>query len=194
MNRGELEALVAQYMHRTDLASVIPGFVDLATQRLGRMLKSQVNEITVPITPTVNPSPLPADFRGMRVVYSQEDRGPIPLQSQSVHRIQRFANNGSPAAYNIQGKTILIKPFRTGTYEIHYFAEPAALGGATSENAVLDEYPYLYLYASLVEANIYIKDPEQARSMLEILSTEVFEVNAMSGAARAGDAPQIMGA
>ena len=193
MNRGELEALVAKYMHRTDLAADIPGFVDLATQRLGRMLKSQVNEISVDHQPTENPSDLPADFRGMRAVYSLEDRGPVALQSQSISRITRFANSGSPAAYNIQGKQILIKPFRAGTYELHYFAEPAALGSPSSENAVLDEYPYLYLYASLVEANIFVKDPDQANAMLNILTSEVFDVNAMSGAARAGGNPQMIG-
>lgn len=193
MNRGELELLVAQYMHRGDLTNNIPGFVDLATQRLGRMLKSQVNEITANINPTVNPSPLPADYRGMRAVYSMEDRGPVTLQSQNISRINRFANTGSPTAYNVQGKAILIRPFREGTYELHYFAEPAALGSAASENAVLSEYPYLYLYACLVEANIFTKDPEQASAMLEILAGEVFEVNAMSGAARAGNAPQMMG-
>ena len=194
MNRGELEALVANYMHRTDLATQIPGFIDLATQRLGRMLKSQVNEITVDFQPTENPSLLPADFRGMRSVYSLEDRGPVALQSQSISRITRFRDSGSPAAYNVQGKSIRIAPFRAGTYELHYFAEPGELSGPTSENAVLDEYPYLYLYASLVEANIFVKDPDQAQAMLQIFSSEVFEVNAMSGAARAGDAPQMMGA
>lgn len=193
MNRGELEALIAQYMHRTDLAAQIPGFITLSTQRLGRMLKSQVNEITAIHQPTVNPSALPADFRGMRVVYSRENRGPVPLQSQSATRIARYRQDGSPAAYSISGKAITIAPFRAGDYDLVYFAEPAELTTTGSENAVLDEYPYLYLYAGLVEANIFVKDPEQANSMLEILRSEVFEVNAMSGAARAGDAPQIQG-
>lgn len=193
MNRGELEALVAQYMHRKDLTAQIPGFISLATARLGRMLKSQVNEITSTINPVTNPSPLPQDFRGMRLITAAESRGPVPLQSQSATRINRFSDNGSPAAYSISGKQITIKPFREGIYTITYFAEPAALTAGGSENDVLDEYPYLYLYACLVEANIFVQDPEQANAMLQIFSSEVFEVNAMSGAARAGDAPQVQG-
>ena len=193
MTRTELEALIASYMHRSDLTGDIPGFISLATQRLGRMLRSQVNQTIAILQPVTATSDLPANYRGMRALYAQESRGPVALSSVSTHRITRFANTGSPAAYSITGKKLTIAPFRAGDFELHYYNEPAELVSGTSENAVLDEYPYLYLYASLVEANIFLQNPDQAARMLSIFTGEVHDVNSQSMYASAGDAPAVIG-
>ena len=193
MTRAELETLIASYLHRVDMTTDIPGFIALATQRLGRMLRSQVNQTVVLFQPTTATSALPADYRGMRAVYSQESRGPVALSSAGLHRISRFASTGSPAVYSITGKSITIAPFRAGDFELHYYNEPATLTTGSSTNAVLDEYPYLYLYASLVEANIFLQSPDQAARMLSIFTGEVRDVNSQSMYASAGDAPAVVG-
>lgn len=193
MTRDELAALIASYTHRTDLAADIPGFIALATDRLGRMLRSQANQTIAILQPTTATSALPTNYRGMRALYSSESRGPVPLSSVSTHRIARFATTGSPAAYSITGKQITIAPFRAGDFEIHYYNSPDELTSGTTENAVLDEYPYLYLYASLVEANIFMQNPDQAARMLSIFTGEVRDVNAQSQYATAGDAPAVIG-
>jgi hypothetical protein len=191
MNRGELESLVASYMHRTDLATQIPGFIDFATKRLGRMLRSQENETTLTWVTDQNPFVLPADYRGMRAVSVAQDRGPKTLTAVSLQQINRLASIGIPATYAVSGKTITFAPYQASTITIDYWNEPAALNTGTDTNAVLTEYPYLYLYASLVEAAIYVEDAEKASTMSDVLLGEVDQVNSMSRDANAGGLPSM---
>ena len=193
MNRGELETLIAQYMHRNDLGAFIPGFIDMATDRIGRTLRSQVNETTLTLGITVNPTPLPADFRGMRTVLSEQDRGPNPLRAMSPTQLARATSIGTPAFYAISGKSIQVQPFVAGNLIIDYWGNPAPLTSESSTNAVLTEYPYLYLYASLVEAAVFVDDTKKAGDMAGVFNNEIFEVNQMSADANSGAIPIISG-
>jgi hypothetical protein len=189
MNRGELETLAANYMHRNDLTSDMPGFVDFATKRLGRMLRSQANEAAFEFSANSNPYPLPADYRGMRAVTSAQDRGPKVLASVSPQQINRLQSIGVPAVYSVSAKLITFAPYQASTITINYWQEPEAMALATDTNAVLEQYPYLYLYATLVEASIFVDDTEKAASMMDVLVGEVDQVNSMSRDANAGDLP-----
>lgn len=194
MNRGELETLIAQYMHRNDLTANIPGFIDMATQRIGRTLRSQINEVSLTLGMTANPTPLPDDFRGMRTVLSEQDRGPNPLRAVSPTQLARASSIGTPAFYAVAGKTITVQPFTAGNLLIDYWAEPAALTTPSSTNSVLTEYPYLYLYAALVEAAIFVDDTQKAGDMAGVFNNEISEVNQMSADANSGAIPIISGA
>jgi hypothetical protein len=74
---------------------------------------------------------------------------------------------------------------------IIYFASIPFFSGDTATNTILTNYPYLYLYASLVEANSYIQDAEQREKSINFYLTEVDKVNAEATETRYGEAPQI---
>ena len=191
MTRGELETLIAAYMHRTDLGPYIPGFIELAGQRIGRTLRSQANETVVELGITEPNTALPDDYRGMRSVLSKQDRGPRVLSAMSPTQLARYTSNGTPAFYCIQGKTITVQPFTAGVIILDYWAEPAALPATTSTNAVLTAYPYLYLYAALVEASVFVDDTEKAGNMAGVFNNEITEVNNQGSDAMSGAIPVI---
>lgn len=195
MTRTELETLIGQYLHRTDLTGQIPGFIDLATRRIGRMLRSKSNEVLAQLVVTANPTALPADFASMRSISQGQSGGPVSIVPSSQLRFNQFARvgAGTSVVYNIQGKFIEFAPLGAGTYDLDYFAVPAELTSGASTNGVLTDLPYLYLYASLVEANIFIQDPEMSNQMLGIFMNEVEDENRLTSKSNAGDLPAVVG-
>jgi len=178
-------------MHRTDLSDQIPGFIDLATSRLARDLRSSFNEKMIdPYSVSANPQTLPADFRGIRSLAVNTDSGAASLRYVGSHELNRYANNdGEPQVYSIRGRELWVRPYQARDYQLNYYSAPEALSAETSSNDILLEYPYLYLYASLIEANIYVQDEANAARMASIYTEELERVNDESKKARTGDAP-----
>jgi len=195
MNRGELESLIADYIHRTDLASNIPGFIDLATARIGRDLRSAENETVLdPFEPTDQISDLPDDFRSIRDISWLQGASRIVLKSSSVTRMSRFQQTGNaPAFYRLIGKQIEITPFQVKEFRLVYFNAPAPLVDTNSENEILTNYEQLYLYASLVEAYFFTLDAGGRDLALATYTSEVETENTRTSKADAGDRPSIQG-
>ena len=193
MTRAELETQIAAYMHRTDLTGDIPGFIDFATVRIGRMLQSASNEAVANLVVTTNPTPLPLDYARMRSVTQAQTGGDRTIFPVGSARFNHFGSSGVSAVYHIQGKLIEFAPLGAGTYVLDYFQIPAALTSGASTNQVLEDLPFLYLYASLVEANIFVQDPEQSNAMLAIFTAEVEDENRRTSAANAGGMPAVHG-
>ncbi len=193
MTRTELEALIAQYMHRTDLTGQIPEFINFATIRIGRMLQSASNEALANLVVSANPTALPADYARMRSVTQAQTGGDVTIFPVGAARFNHFSQQGVGVVYHIQGKFIEFAPLGAGTYVLDYFQIPAALTSGASTNQVLEDLPFLYLYASLVEANIFVQDPEQSNAMLAIFTAEVEDENRRTSAANAGGMPAMHG-
>lgn len=196
MNRSDLEARIASYLHRNDLSAQIPGFIELATVRLARDLRSMFNEVYLdPFTVNADPMPLPQDFRNIRSLAVKADRGPATLRSVGSHGLNRYGNNGGePLVYTIRGRDLHIRPYQARDYILNYYAAPAELTSGTSENDVLTNYPYLYLYASLVEAYVFIQDTEREQAMIVTYTSELELVNREAKLSRTGDAPAMVSA
>ena len=195
MNRGDLETLVANYMHRDDLTSDIPGFIELATARIGRDLRSAENETVVePFTATAQVSDLPADFQSMRDISWLQGAARVVLKSSSPGSMSRFQQTGNaPSFYRLIGKQIEITPYQDKEYRLVYFNAPAELTDESSENAILTAYPQVYLYASLLEAYFFTLDAGGHKLATETYVSEVDNENTRTSKADAGDRPRMQG-
>ena len=199
MNRGELETLIAKYIHRDDLGSgagnedVIGGFIDLATIRIGRDLRSAENETIVdPFNPADQVSPLPSDFQNVRDISYLSGAQRVVLKAKSPGTLAAFPQTGSsPAFYRVIGKEIEITPFQAKDFRLIYFNAPAALTDTSSENDILTAYPQLYLYASLIEAYFFTQDAGGHTLATETYVSEVETENLRTMKADAGDRPSM---
>ena len=193
MNRGELEALVAQYIHREDLGDQIPGFIDLATNRIGRDLRSAENQTVLePFSPATQVSDLPEDFRNMRDVTYLLGSARVVLRSASPKTMSGVPQTGNrPIYYRLVGKQIEIVPFQVKEMRLVYFNAPAPLTDSASENAILTNYEQLYLYASLIEAYFFTQDAGGHGLATETYTSEIDAENNRSKKADAGDRPSI---
>ena len=189
MNKAELEEQVASYTHRTDLSMQIGGFIDLATARIGRDLRSDWNFKTIEAAINSVPYEMPADFREVRLISSPQGAGTLQLRSAPAHEFSKVSGSGLPAWYRLTGRLLHIAPFQARNYTIEYWTTPDALELSTDTNDVLEQYPYLYLYGALVEAGIYLQDPDMELRYRDKYLEDLGIVNAESAQRRTGDAP-----
>lgn len=193
--RDDLVSTIESYSKRPDLTTEIETlFIPIAEARLGRDLKSAENETQLEVVVTVAaPIPYPDDYGQIRAIDVAVTGGAFTLRAIDLHTINNFNTvdttdqGGGPRVYTAADSAFIIRPQQTGTFTLFYWSRPSLATGA-AENAVLDRWLELYLYASLVELHRWELNPEAAAMALEIYQDEIGRIN--RDAARAlGDKP-----
>ncbi len=189
MTKLELANLVERYAHRPDLAQdILDIFIPLGEVRIGRELKSSENEAAVVLQPTENNFDVPTDFATIRSLQVAANGGPFTLTSLDLHSINQWSQTGgTPQRYVIATRKIQVRPFAASDFTLFYYQRPA-LPTDQSENAVLDAWPNVYLYAALIELNIFTQDTEQLQVNISAFDLEVKQINKSADRGR-GDKP-----
>lgn len=162
----------------------------MADTRIGRNLKSQENQGLELLSPTSNRFPVPDDYGQVRALVSLAGTNPCTLKSLDLHTINHWRQSGgSPARYLISNRTIDVRPFVAGDYELFYWQRPdmASLPGDQS-NAVSEAWPSVYVYALLIELAVWAQDLENLQVYNEAFKAEVLEINKEAKRA-SGDKP-----
>jgi len=165
---SELKTAVANFLARTDLASQIPDFIQLAEARMSRELETRSQEKRATATLTANDEyvALPTDLREVREVKLNtspntvlEYRSPTALDSQFT------GAGGKPQAYSIVGNEIKFRPIPDSAYtaEIVYIGSLQALSDSNATNTILSRHPDAYLSGALAEAYVYLMDDARAQ-------------------------------
>lgn len=188
MNYGQLKADVASYLHRADLTTVIPSFIEKARIRIGRDLRvlelEQVAGLTVPVNGAFA---LPPDFLELRRAYSNG----IPLRAVNPHELQYWSSLTTPQVYCIRGRQITV--FGATTVDIWYFAQEAALTLDATEHPTMAAWPQVWLAASMLEACLYLNDTGALAQWTGTYDAEVALANRRAERARQGTAPATIG-
>jgi len=189
---NSLAETAADYAHRRDLVDRCKTlFIPLANVRLGRDLESAANEALVSFDTSATPAPfdLPADFGKIRSIVYGSKHALVARDEQTFYTLPQQGSN--PLIYNIQDGKLRVRPTVAGTYNLDYFQVPT-LDEANPVNDVLLRHPQLYLYAVLIELNVWVQDPEQRANALEFYNSEVKITNRAESRARM-NAPQAIG-
>jgi hypothetical protein len=194
MNYAALKNLVAFYVHRTDLDSLMDDFKDLATEKI--MIRAQLIalEVRASITFSSALEPLPTDWWAFKSVRAHVRGGVRPIAPYTKGQLDEltFGSTGSdPIGYAIDGG-IEIAPFVAGqVIDFTYYRQPTLVADE-DENAVLTKHPSLYLQAMMSAAHQVLQDTESMR-----VSDGEFDI-ALEGAlnydkfaAMSGGAPQM---
>jgi len=163
MNYSTLQSTVAGYLHRTDLTSQITLFIDLARLRLGGDLRALCNFKTGTVTTfSNNRTALPSDYAAMAAVQVSAD--PLLYMPPGV-----IASYGSSAGvYSVDGNNLVIMGAGASTVAtLSYYSIPAALSVGTDVSAGMDEFPQLWIYASVAEGALYVQDFDLLRAANE---------------------------
>jgi hypothetical protein len=186
-------AAVESYSKRPDLANEIETlFIPIAEARIGRDLKSAENETQLEVVVTVaDPIPYPDDYGQIRAIDVARTGGAFTLRAIDLHTINNWNSqegvSGPAEVYTAADSQFIIRPSQTGTFTLFYWARPQLPTGA-SENAVLDRWLELYLYATLAELHRWEVNPDAAAQATAVYQQEIVRIN--RDAARAlGDKP-----
>ena len=165
-NYGELKTATAGWLDRSDLTSQIPEFVELAEARFDRVIRVP-DMVARDDTFTVDSQyeTLPPGFLGVaRFLLHSSPNGAMEYMSParlSARRERRTAT-GRPGYYTISGGNFEFfpDPDQTYTAALLYYKRLTQLSADEDTNWLLTNNPDIYLFATLVEASPYLKDPE----------------------------------
>jgi hypothetical protein len=159
MNFGELKTAIAAQIGR-DASNLA---YTLAQADIAKKLKLLEMETTVTLTASESVD-LPSDFGGVIDVYL--DRSPRIALSPTTRQTQNmsFQASGIPCTYAISGTTLLLMPSPSAADDLvlTYWAKPLLVDD-TDENAILDNYPDLYVYGVLTHHAGLIRDLQAAQ-------------------------------
>tara|TARA_R110002126_G_scaffold15495_1_gene63472 strand:+ start:56 stop:682 length:627 start_codon:yes stop_codon:yes gene_type:complete len=163
-----LQATIANYLARNDLTDVIPEFIRLAEERLGRDLRIREMLKVVKTTTTGGDSTveMPADFLSMRDLHISSSN---PIQTITYQSPSNFFRNtralvtGLPNFYTALGSEFRFAPIPAGehTLQMLYYYQPEYLSSTVSSNLWLAYTPDLLLYAALGEAEPFLMNDER---------------------------------
>jgi hypothetical protein len=193
MTYAQLQADIAAYMHREDLTAVLPTFIALGEARIYRDLRVPEMHTEATLNTTDGVASLPVRYLDMRdISYNPGNTGSIALTSVGRHGIARVrGRNGKPIVYSILGNTVEIRPADdTADFFLQFWQAPEPLA-TVDTNPVIDRYPYLYLYAALIEAAVYTQDSELAQGYTAKYQQDMIITNAESDLTRFGESPMM---
>lgn len=151
---NDLKTAVANWLHRSDITSVIPDFIALAESRIRHDVRCRAMEATATGTLSSSTLELPTRFaEARRVMLGDEVLTYAPPTSFKPRE------TWGSGVYTITG-TDFIFPAESGDYDVQYYAWFAPFSGSSDTNFVLTNHPDIYLFSALAEGCIYIqKDP-----------------------------------
>ena len=180
MTYGTLKSDIASFLNRDDLTTIIPTFISNAENSIYRQLNHRLLEKTTTFdrtseSPVTDTLALPSDYRETILLTSDG----TPLERVSLdHLKNRTAYSAAPEEFARDGTNFQLWPFPDvgRTYKLTYYYKPTSLtaGADSGTNDLLTAEPALYLYASLLEAEPYLRTDQMP--MMQIWATRYVEI------------------
>lgn len=159
-----LKTSVASWLNRSDLTDQIPDFITLFEAQLNTRLakaglQSRVNRWSAPVEDEYETQP--PDFGGPILMTINGDVVQnITPQSLESMRALRPEATGQPEYFAVIGSEFRYFPVPVETYtaELQGYQKFPVLSGSNATNWVLDNYPNLYLYGTLLNAAPFLAE------------------------------------
>lgn len=160
-NYAELQTAVTNWLHRADLASIVPDLITLGETRIFREVRVRVMESALSGTISSGVMAVPADYLELKSAYIdytpvQQLQRSTPSQIYTEYPLR--SATCKPTRIAREGTNFIFGPYPDGDYPVKgiYYAQPTAI--SSSANALFVANPDLYLFAALSEASAFIKN------------------------------------
>ena len=195
-NYTELQAAVASWLGRTDLAVPIVDAIRLAGAEISR----RVNYTEVSLAQTLaigigsDNATLPANFRRHGARVRREPQPARTLTQVPLSRLIEFRlseQSDGPNYFAILGNRLMIA-YETGAalnLTCDFWARLPQLSGAQATNWALDNGPDAYLYGALKEMEPYLKNDPRVQTWLAKFETALAGLQEEANSIAYGDAP-----
>jgi hypothetical protein len=192
----DLQAGIANWLQRQDLAAVIPDFITLFEAAANRRLRVRQQEATAELVPSAGVVALPADYLAWRrLTWTGNPRRELSYVEPSwLQGAYPDSPVDIPAVFTIEGNRIETMPIDADdtALELVYFQQVPPLA-ANSSNWLMSAHPDLYLFGTLAEAQAYAVNPDAA-ALWKARRDELFEeIEALSNKTRGPGAIRVMG-
>ena len=181
-----LQDEIARFLMRDDLTAMIPTFVRLTEAELNRNLR--VRQMLVRAVSTVEPFAagasfitLPSDWLEAKNVQFNADSAGVRVLKyitlQEADKIRATGVTGNARYYSIHGNEIEFVPpvAEDKQIELTYYAKIPALQGDSDTNWLLNTWPDLYVYGSLLKGAEFLVDDDRAKNIWQPAYSKIFE-------------------
>lgn len=176
---GELRSAVADWLKRSDLTNTIPTFVALAESNIRRDVRCRAMEQEATGTLTATTLAVPTRFlEARRVILGTY------VQDYVVPNEWYLVKDASTNQYTILGENFNFQALKD--YTIQYWQAFASLSADGDTNWLLTNAPDVYLWASLEQAAIFIRDDSMAALSRAQYQAAVAKINSTEQKARFG--------
>ncbi|KWT94683.1 MULTISPECIES: hypothetical protein [unclassified Variovorax] len=188
-NYTDLQTAVSAWAARGDSTVVgrVPDFIRLAEERIWQRVRVSwgIASDTLTIVAGQNWVALPDDWLAFKRIRSATEPR---IEYMAPDALEDLAPCGNPRAYSLEGGRLLYgqTPSADLVLDVKYYQHPGLLEIAPT-NWLLTRAPSVYLYASLLEAAIFVKNPDKVAEFGSLLD------KAINGLKGADEAAQISG-
>lgn len=181
----DLQTSVGNWLHRSDLAGIIPDWIALAEKRINGDLDARLQDTvttlsTVAGTATVT---IPADVVNIRSlqILSSPNRILDYLTPDQYNFQYAWGDSGTPRMFTVIGGNLYLGPIPDAIYSLQceYKAMVPTLSNASPTNWLLTNYPQVYLMATLCESVAYTRDDASLEEWERKYAEAVNSVNAI---------------
>lgn len=166
---ADLQTSIINFSHRSDLTAMIPDFIRLAEDKVYATLDSNEQDAKTVLATVANLETLtqPTDLIDVRSlsITNNGTTGKLSyLAPDQLASQYSDSTTGVPRVYTLIGRSFYFRPIPSAVYSVNlvYVSRLATLSNSNTTNWLLANYPLIYLYASLEQFNMYIKDLESA--------------------------------
>jgi hypothetical protein len=182
---SELQSEIAAWLHRANLTDRIPVFIQLAEERIKKLLRvrEMLSEQSLAVTADNAEVALPARFIQMRSLRISGSNADEVLTYQPMAALQNIdPNAGTPKYHSYNDDALFLSPTPSSdqTLIADCFVMPAALSAEAPTNSLLTAYPSIYLQGGLREGFLYTRNREQAAQAEQLFMQAVNEANKAS--------------
>lgn len=159
---GLKTALQAWVNDRTDVASNVDDFIDLAEANFNQNLRCREMVTETDLSPTAGVFTLPSDYLRWRNVteLASSRRVLSYITKERADELYSDRTAGLGCDFTVVGSSIRVYPTITNDIELTYYQQIPALDDSNTTNWLLDRYPNVYLEAAQMEAYRYFKMDE----------------------------------
>lgn len=173
----DFQDVVATYLQRQNLNAQIPLFIQLAESRLSSLIKTLPQQVALPysLTPAqgTNIIALPSDFGALiRCTYNG-----VTMKYLSPEQLDLEKTSDYTYQFTIIGNNLFLQTYVDGSSKLslYYYSALQGLSDSNESNWLLEDYPNIYLYATLLEAEPYLMDDERIATWQGYLSEAIQE-------------------
>lgn len=184
-----LQTAIEDYLDDTTVDSAL--FIQLAEKMFNRRLFTFDQQGLTTLTATASVaylSALPSDFAGIKSINLGDY---APLHELDVDDYQRLyaedTSTGTPIHYMLANGLVYVGPIPETAYTayLHYWKKLAPLTDDAPSNWLLEDHPDLYLFASLLQAELFGWNDERIPLLKAAVEGTLNEIHAADSRIRA---------
>lgn len=165
---SDLKTSIANFLHRSDLTSMIPEFIADGEARIYNDLRIRCMETAFSSAISSGTVAIPSGFLEWKFLYVDGSSAQKLERKDSEWIYTNYptrAASGKPVFFAREGETVIFGPYPDSAYTIKgsYYKRLAALSDSNTTNWFITDAPELLRFAALCEAVPYLRDDARAQ-------------------------------